>query len=200
VREVWLLGGVTSLGALAIVRSPHLYEGQLRKLAPTRQPTAWNRYYRFCHWICLLDGVRQQVFFSFGAWVLVNRFGLEVQDISLVMLAVTFVCIFTTPRLDRAVDHHGERRSRSSVRSTDLRKICAPQDLAASLAMGLTVAHATAVAVLVVAGFILDFAWYQVPFFIACGIAIIPFFVTLRLDPVKQRCPARIAADEAANR
>jgi len=37
-----------------------------------------------------------------------------------------------------------------------------------------------------------------VPFFIACGFALINFAVTLRLDPVKQRSAARIAVDEAA--
>ena len=62
--------------------------------------------------------------------------------------------------------------------------------------MGLTIAHATAIVVPVVAGFILNFVGYRIPFFVACGVAVIAFFVTLRLDPAKQRCPARIAADE----
>jgi predicted MFS family arabinose efflux permease len=80
--------------------------------------------------------------------------------------------------------------------STYLRKICAPKDLAASLAMGLTIAHATAIVVPVMAGFILNFVGYQIPFYAACGVAVIAFFVTLRLDPVNQRCPAKIAYDE----
>jgi len=175
------------------------------------------------------------VFFSFGLWVLVNRFSLGVAEVSLVLLAVTFMGIFTSPWLGRAVDHFGERRALSVVNvafivalggfaladsvalacffycvyliivpvayiggSTYLRKICAPQDLSATLAMGLTVSHATSVVVPVLAGFILNFVGYQIPFYAACGVAVITFFVTLRLDPVKQRCPARIAADEAA--
>jgi hypothetical protein len=63
--------------------------------------------------------------------------------------------------------------------------------------MGVTVLHATAIVVPVVAGFILNFVGYQIPFLIACGFAVITFFVTLRLDPAKQRCAARLAADEA---
>ncbi len=229
-----ILGGVALIGALAVMRFPHLHEGELRKTAPARVPLVWSRDYRLYYWICLLDGARQQIFFSFGAWVLVNRFGLQVQDISLVMLAVTFAGVLTAHRLGRAVDRYGERRALSVVNvafivalagyalantvilacvfycvytiispvafiggSTYLRKICAPQDLSASLAMGLTVSHATAIVVPVVAGFILNFVGYQVPFFIACGVSVVTFFVTLRLDPVKQRCPARIAADEA---
>lgn len=231
-----ILGGACFVAALAIVRFPHLHEGQLRKTAPKRAPIVWSRHYRLYYWICMLDGARQQVFFSFGLWVLVKHFGLGVAQISLVLLAVTFACIFTTPRLGRAVDRHGERRVLSLINiayvvalvgfalannvilacvfyciyaviapvsyiggSTYLRKICAPEDLAASLAMGLTIAHATAIAVPVAAGFILNFVGYQIPFYLACGVAVAAFFVTLRLDPATQKCPARIAADQAAN-
>ena len=142
----------------------------------------------------------------------------------------------TTPRLGRAVDRHGERRTLSLVNiayvvalagfalannvilaavfyaiyaviapvsyiggSTYLRKICAPQDLAPSLAMGLTISHATAIIVPVAAGFVLNFVGYQIPFYLACGVAVVAFFVTLRLDPATQKCPARIAADQAAD-
>jgi hypothetical protein len=37
-----------------------------------------------------------------------------------------------------------------------------------------------------------------VPFFLACGVAIVAFFVTSRLDPSAQKCHGRIAT-EAAN-
>jgi hypothetical protein len=49
----------------------------------------------------------------------------------------------------------------------------------------------------VVAGFILNYVGYQIPFFIACGAAIITVLVTLRLNPAAQRSPARVALDEA---
>ncbi len=79
-----------------------------------------------------------------------------------------------------------------------LRKIAVPADVSASLSMGVTLLHATAVVVPVVAGYILNFTGYRVPFFIACGFALANFFVTLGLDPAKQRCAARVAMDEAA--
>ena len=231
-----ILGCACFIGALAIVRFPHLHEGQPRRTAPKREPIVWSRHYRLYYWMCMLDGARQQVFFSFGLWVLVNRFQLGVSQIALVMLAVTLACMFTTPRLGRAVDRHGERRVLSIINlayvvalvgfalandvilacvfyciyaviapvsyiggSTYLRKICAPEDLSASLAMGLTISHATAIAVPVAAGFILNFVGYQIPFYLACGVAVVAFFVTLRLDPATQKCPGRIAADQAAN-
>ncbi len=106
-----------------------------------------------------------------------------------VVLACFFYCIYA---LIAPVAYMGG--------STYLRRICAPQDLAPSLAMGLTIAHATAIVVPVVTGFILNYVGYQIPFYAACGVAVIAFFVTLRLDPASQRCPARVAADEAAGR
>jgi MFS family permease len=231
-----ILGVACFVAALAVLPFPHLHDGQLRKTAPKREPIVLSRHYHLYYWICILDGARQQVFFSFGLWVLVNRFGLGVAQISLVLLAVTLACMITAPRLGRAIDYYGERRTLSLVNiayivalvgfalannvmlaaafyciyaviapvsyigaSTYLRKICSPPDLAPSLAMGLTLAHATAIAVPVVAGFILNFVGYQVPFYLACGAAFIAFFVTLRLDPSRQKCPGRIAADlEAA--
>ena len=229
-----ILGCACFIGALAIAPFPHLHEGQPRRTAPKREPIVWSRHYRLYYWMCMLDGARQQVFFSFGLWVLVNRFQLGVSQVALVMLAVTIACMFTTPRLGRAVDRHGERRVLSIINlayvvalvgfalandvilacvffciyaviapvsyiggSTYLRKICAPEDLAASLAMGLTLSHATAIAVPVAAGFILNFVGYQIPFYLACGVAVVAFFVTLRLDPATQKCPGRIAADQA---
>ncbi len=110
-----ILGCACFIGALAIVRFPHLHEGQPRRTAPKREPIVWSRYYRLYYWMCMLDGARQQVFFSFGLWVLVNRFDLGVSQIALVMLAVTLACMFTTPRLGRAVDRHGERRVLSII-------------------------------------------------------------------------------------
>ena len=75
--------------------------------------------------------------------------------------------------------------------------ISIPEDIAPNLAMGVTVLHATAIVVPFAAGFILNYVGYQIPFLIACGFAVVTFFVTLRLDPVKQRCAARLAADNA---
>ncbi len=65
--------------------------------------------------------------------------------------------------------------------------------MASSLAMGVTILHATAVVVPVAAGFILNFVGYQVPFFIACGAALITVAVTHRLNPAEQRTAARVA-------
>ncbi len=68
--------------------------------------------------------------------------------------------------------------------ATYLRKIAVPADIAPSLAMGVTLLHATAIVVPVAAGLILNYVGYQVPFFIGCGFALVAALVTLRLDPL----------------
>jgi predicted MFS family arabinose efflux permease len=229
-----MTGAVTFLGAVAIFPFPHLHEGEERNMAPKREPLVWRREYRYFYWLSLLDGARQQIFFSFGLWVLVHRFKLTVADVSLVLMAVTFVSIFSSPYLGRLIDRLGERRVLQGINvgfvvalggyalannvylacifyllysfialfpfigaSTYLRKIAVPEEIAPSLAMGVTLLHATAVVVPVATGFVLNFVGYQVPFFIASGIALIAVFVTQRLDPATQRTAARVALDEA---
>jgi hypothetical protein len=53
------------------------------------------------------------------------------------------------------------------------------------------------VVVPVAAGFILNYVGYQIPFFIACGAALITVVLTHRLNPLAQRTAARVALDEA---
>lgn len=229
-----VLGAVALVGAGAIVGFPHLHEGRERRAAPKRERIVWRRDYRYYYLLNILDGARQQVFFSFGLWVLVNHFGLNVAQISAVLLAVTFASMVSSPWMGRLIDRHGERRTLSLISlayvvalggyalagnvviagvcylvyafimpvspiasSTYLRKIAVAEEVAPSLAMGITLAHATAIIVPVAAGFILNYVGYQIPFLVACGFALVTFAVTFRLDPKAQRSAGRIAADDA---
>jgi MFS family permease len=228
-----ILGLVAALGAAAIFRFPHLHNGQPRAVAPRRERIVFRRAYKYYYWLNLLDGGRQQIFFSFGLYVLVTRFKFGVPEVSLLLIVVTFVSMLTYSWIGRFIDRRGVRRSLSYINvlyivalggyavasnvwlacvfyliyavispfsyvgaAVYLRKIAVPEDIASSLSMGVTLLHATAVVVPVVAGYILNFTGYRVPFFIACGFALANFFVTLGLNPVKQRCGARIQMDE----
>ena len=230
-----ILGVVAFLGAIAIWRFPHLHEGELRAVAPRREPIVFKREYRYYYLLCLFDGARQQILFSFGLMVLVKEFGYTVTHMSLLFMGITFLSMITAARFGRWVDRRGERRTLSIVSvyyvivlagfalsgnvwlatffyviytlvsplsfiggSTYLRKIAVYEDVPSSLAMGVTILHATAIVVPVAAGFILNYTGYQIPFYIACGFALINLVVALRLDPVKQRSAARIAVDNAA--
>jgi len=232
-----VLGGVSVLGAIAIVGFPHLSQGKPGRAQLPPRRLVFKRDYRYYYLLNALDGARQQLFFSFGLWVLVNRFRLSVASICVVLLGAALVSMASSPWAGRMIDRYGERRMLSLINlayivalggyalannvllaclfyviysfitplspigaATYLRKVAVPEDIAPSLAMGVTLLHATAIVVPVLAGVILNFVGYQIPFFIACGFACVGAFVTLRLDPSAQRCAARVALDASASR
>jgi predicted MFS family arabinose efflux permease len=229
------LGIVAFLAAIAIFGFPHLHDGEERAFAAKRDPIVLRRDYKYYYLLCLLDGGRQQVFFSFGLWVLVNQFSLSVSQISLLLMTVTFASMASGPWIGRMIDRHGERRMLSLVNlgyvvalagyalaqnvwvaclcyvvysfimplsqigaATYLRKVAVPDEIAPSLAMGVTMQHAAAIVVPVSTGIILNFVGYRVPFFIACCFACLNFVVTQRLNPTAQRSAARVAAETPA--
>jgi hypothetical protein len=234
--EVYVACGVIALlGAAVIIGFPHLHDGRPIAVQLPRRPFVVRRDYRYYYVLNVLDGARQQLFFSFGLWVLVSRFGMGVSAVSLVVIVSTVVAMVFSPWAGRMIDRHGERHTLSAINvgyivalggyalmgnvwlacafyvlysfiapfsaigaATYLRKIAVPQDIAPSLAMGVTLLHATAIVVPVAAGMILNYVGYQVPFFIGCGFALVAAVVTLRLDPVRQRTAAKTALDEAA--
>jgi predicted MFS family arabinose efflux permease len=236
-HEVYLVCGfIALLGAAAIVGFPHLHEGKAIAAQMPRQRVVLRRDYRYYYVLSALDGARQQLFFSFGLWVLVSRFGLGVSAVSLVVIVSTVVAMMFSPWAGRMIDRHGERRTLSAINvayivalggyalvgtvwlaclfyviyaviapfssigaATYLRKIAVPPDIAPSLAMGVTLLHATAIVVPVAAGMILNYVGYQVPFFIGGGFAFVAALVTLRLDPVRQRSAARVTLDNATS-
>ncbi|MGH2531708.1 MAG: MFS transporter [Thermomicrobiales bacterium] len=80
--------------------------------------------------------------------------------------------------------------------ATYLRKVAVYEDIAPSLAMGLTLQHLSAIVVPATTGVILNYVSYRIPFLIAVGFALVTFFVTRRLDPATQKSPRRIAQEE----
>lgn len=229
-----LLGCAAFVGAVAVFFFPHLNDGQASVFSGKRDPIVLRKEYKFYYFLSLLDGGRQQVFFSFGLYVLVSRFRLDVPQVSLLLVAITFAGVLAGPWLGRMLDLHGERRMLGLVNvayivalsgyaftdslpvacacyiiytfilpisgmgaATYLRKVATPDEVAPSLAMGVTMQHAAAIVVPVSAGLILNYVGYQIPFMIACGFSLMNVFVTRRLDPVGQRSPAKVLADNA---
>ena len=190
-----ILGAVAFLGAIAIVRFPHLARGETPgSRAEDASAIVFKREYRYYYWLNLFDGARQQIFFSFGLWVLVEPVRLH-RDPHVTAASGRHVrrdgLDFTAGTVDRPAGRtrNAFRSSTSSTSSrlpasrlretcgwpasstsstrssrplssiggaTYLRKIAVPEDIASSLAMGVTILHATAIVVPVVAGFILN--------------------------------------------
>ena len=98
------------IAALFIVRFPHLHNGEVQAKAAQREPIVLRREYKLYYVVSLLDGARQQIFFSFGLWVLVDHFGMSVPQISAVLLSVTTLSMLSGAWIGRLIDRYGERR------------------------------------------------------------------------------------------
>jgi predicted MFS family arabinose efflux permease len=219
-----MCGAMALVAAIAIFGFPSLRDGAAQEGAQRRERIVFRKEYRLYYLLSLLDGARQQIFFSFGLWVLIVQYGLTVPRISLVLLVTTAAAMILTPRIGRALDAYGERTMLFYVNiafilallgyalvfnvvvaticyvaytfifplapmgaTVYLRKIAPFADLAPSLAMGLTMQHASAVVVPVVTGFILNYVGYRIPFLVASGFAVVTLFVTRRLDSESQK-------------
>jgi predicted MFS family arabinose efflux permease len=232
-RTFVLCGLMAFVAAVAIVGFPHLRDGEVQARAATRDPIVLRREYKYYYLLSLLDGGRQQIFFSFGLWVLVHQFALGVPTISGVLLGTTALSMFAGPWIGRMLDRHGERRMLALVNvgyvvalfgyalvdnvvfaifcyvvysfimplsgmgaATYLRKVAVVDEIAPSLAMGVTMQHVAAIIVPIATGFVLNYVGYQVPFLIGAAFACLTFTVTRRLSPETQKSPRRRAQEE----
>lgn len=111
-RPMFVLSGLLALvAAVAVFRFPNLQDGKEHVSAPPqRDRFVLNRSYRYYYFLNLLDGGRQQIFFSFGLWVLVNNYGMTVPEISAILIAVRLAAMVSGPWIGRMIDLHGERQ------------------------------------------------------------------------------------------
>ncbi len=115
-RATFVIAGVLALiAALAIFRFPSLNDGREQAVTPQREKFVLRRSYRFYYYLSLLDGARQQIFFSFGLWVLVHEYGMGVPEISALLIVVRGGAMFASPWIGRMIDMHGERQMLSIV-------------------------------------------------------------------------------------
>ena len=84
--------------------------------------------------------------------------------------------------------------------TTYLRKICRPEDLAPSLAMGVSLAHLTAIVVPIIGATLWARLGYQFPFLFGTIFIFISLWLTQKIDIPKQRIAGSAAAGDAAPR
>jgi hypothetical protein len=110
-----VIGSVALIGAAAVYYFPHLRDGKVQQLAAKRDPIVVRGSYRYYYYLTLLDGGRQQIFFSFGLWVLVHEYGLTVAGVSALLIVIRLLATVTSSWIGRMVDVHGERAMLSAV-------------------------------------------------------------------------------------
>ena len=109
-EQTFVICGLAALiAALLIFRFPHMHDGKVQERSVERERIVFRKEYRLYYWLSVLDGARQQIFFSFGLWVLVDHFSLGVPAISAIMLVTAFIAMSVGPWIGRQIDERGER-------------------------------------------------------------------------------------------
>ena len=106
--SVFLLFGVAALALtwLAWRRFPR-YEGPV----PQRKSLVLRRRYGLYYALTFMHGARRQIFVAFGAFLLVDRFGLPVGQVALLYLVTALATTLLAPRIGRLIGEIGERRT-----------------------------------------------------------------------------------------
>ncbi len=220
----WLFVGVgiaSVIGAIAISRFPVSANDLASARAAPR--IVWRREYRLYYALSFLDGSRQQIYFAFAPFVLVEEFRVNARAITILLIVSAVINWRTGAFVGRMVDVHGEKRMltvayilhfivflgfavSTSVwmlyvfylgylwlflfyvgTTTYLRKIAHREDVPASLAMGVSLAHLTAVVIPVIGAALWSRLGYQFPFLFGTIFCLISLYLTQKIDVSRQR-------------
>ena len=101
---IGLLCAVLTLGALYSF-------GRFQGPVPQRKELILRRRYWLFYAMTFMSGARRQLFFAFGGFLLVKKFGFTVFDTAKLMLVTSLLNTLLAPRLGELVRRIGERRS-----------------------------------------------------------------------------------------
>jgi predicted MFS family arabinose efflux permease len=219
-----LFYGIAALAALvagAFYLSLRLWRDGVRS-----KRLVFKRRYGLFYAISALFGIRKQIFIAFGAWVLVQLYGVPVSTIALLYFVAATLGVIMRPLLGEVIDWLGERTvlavdellllgvclayafagdllpapyalyllygayildsvlfALRVARTTYLGKIAEdPADITPTIATGITIDHAVAMSLPVLSGYIWELYGFRWVFLMAGAIAIVGFFVCLRIE------------------
>ncbi len=243
VQGPWLRGLYVATGVCAIVAAAVILRfpvsADARATAKAAPRITWRKEYGLYYWLTFLDGSRQQIYFAFAPFVLVDTFGVDALTLTTLLIVSALINWRTGGLVGKLVDRHGEKRMLtvgysmhlavflgfalfqnvwllyltylgynflflfSIGTTTYLRKICRPQDLAPSLAMGISMAHLTAIVVPIVGAALWERLGYQFPFLFGTVFIFGSLWLAQKIDIPRQRIagsPGTIALAHEAER
>lgn len=215
---VILISGI--VGAFLIFRFP--VSARDKASASSAPRIVWRKEYYLYYALTFLDGSRQQIYFAFAPFVLVEEFNVDTRKMTLLLIITALLNWRAGPPIGRLVDQIGEKRfltiayiahffvflgfafSRNvwllyafylgyqflflfSVGTTTyLKKIARREDIAPSLAMGVSLAHLTAIVVPIIGAALWSRLGYQFPFMFGTVFVVFSLILTQRLDAKTQ--------------
>lgn len=221
-RGLFIFAGIAAvIGAAAIFRFP---DGHSTRAQSEAAPNiVWRSEYRLYYWLSFLDGSRQQIYFAFAPFVLVEEFDVNARTFTLLLVVSALINWRTGAYVGRMVDRFGEKRFLTVAYSlhfivflgfalsqnvwmlyifylgylwlflfyvgttTYLKKIARPADVPPSLAMGVSLAHLTAIVVPVIGAALWGTLGYQFPFLLGTVFCLISLYLTQKIDVKSQK-------------
>jgi MFS family permease len=221
-RGLFIAVGIAAVvGAIAIARFPvSANDIAAARVAPK---IVWRQEYKLYYALSFLDGSRQQIYFAFAPFVLVEEFKVNARSITTLLIISAVINWRTGSFVGRMVDVHGEKRILTIAyilhfivflgfafstnvwmlyvfylgylwlflfyvgTTTYLRKIAHREDIPASLAMGVSLAHLTAIVVPIIGAALWSRLGYQFPFLFGTVFCLASLYLTQKIDVSKQR-------------
>jgi hypothetical protein len=221
-RIFWLFAGaVAIIGAFTIRKFPEsVRDRRDARLAPR---VTWRREYWLYYVLALLDGSRQQIYFAFAPFVLVEHFNVPARHLIMVLIISALIKWRMGEVIGKMVDRYGEKATLNLAytlhlatflgfafapnvwfayvaylgynflflfsigTTTYIKKIARREDLTPSLAMGISLAHVTAIVVPVFGAALWDQLGYRFPFLFGTIFVIMSLVFTQKIDIEKQR-------------
>jgi predicted MFS family arabinose efflux permease len=105
---VYLIGGgaTAAIAIFAWTAFPHFPE-----VVRQHRHLVLRRRYWLYYLLTFMSGARRQIFIVFAGFLMVEKFGYSVEQITLLFLLNAFISIFLAPRIGRLIGLWGERRA-----------------------------------------------------------------------------------------
>lgn len=221
-RIFWLFAGaVAIIGAVAIRKFPQ--SARDRREARVAPRLTWRKEYWLYYVLATLDGSRQQIYFAFAPFVLVEHFNVPARHLILVLIISALIKWKMGEVIGGMVDSYGEKLTLNVAyalhmivflgfalspnvwvayvsylgynflslfsigTTTYIKKIAHREDLTPSLAMGISLAHVTAIVVPVFGAALWDQLGFRFPFLFGTIFVVLSLVFTQKIDIEKQR-------------
>jgi len=103
IRPLYVLAGVASLFAAAACL------GIPRRIKTERPRFVFRRKYWLYYILCFLEGWRKQIFVAFAGFLLVRQYGVSLETMLLLWIAIHAITYVASPIVGRTIDRVGEK-------------------------------------------------------------------------------------------
>lgn len=118
---IWLAFEIFGLGYLAIyalgggliiamIVATWLFYPSFGEIVPQQKRIILRKRYWLYYLLTFMSGARRQIFVVFAGFLLVEKFGYSVAEISILYIVNAVLNIFIAPRIGRMIGQYGERR------------------------------------------------------------------------------------------